>query len=78
MQARGPLMVEHRLSEKMIALIEERNELLGTTGTVDPYFVAAVVDYFLVYADRTHHGKEEEILFRELDKKISRDKDVPR
>jgi len=69
MQARGPLMIEHRLSEKMIALIKERNAGIGDTGRIDPCFVAVVVDYFMIYADRTHHGKEEEILFRELDKK---------
>jgi len=29
----------------------------------------AAVDFFRSYADRTHHGKEEDILFRELAKK---------
>jgi len=27
------------------------------------------VDFFRIYADRCHHGKEEDILFRELVKK---------
>jgi hemerythrin-like domain-containing protein len=31
--------------------------------------VTAAVDFLRTYADRTHHGKEEDILFRELGKK---------
>lgn len=33
------------------------------------YVIDAAVDFIRTYADRTHHGKEEEILFRELGKK---------
>jgi hemerythrin-like domain-containing protein len=36
---------------------------------VDPVLVDIVVDFIKVYADRTHHGKEEDIFFREMDKK---------
>ena len=36
---------------------------------MDPVFVDIAVDFIRVYADRTHHGKEEDILFRELNKK---------
>jgi hemerythrin-like domain-containing protein len=32
-------------------------------------FVDIAVDFIRVYADRTHHGKEEDILFRELKNK---------
>jgi len=32
-------------------------------------FIEVAVDFFRTYADRTHHGKEEDILFRELNKK---------
>jgi hemerythrin-like domain-containing protein len=31
--------------------------------------IDAIVDFIKTYADRTHHGKEEEILFLELSKK---------
>jgi hemerythrin-like domain-containing protein len=69
MQARGPLMIEHRLIEAMIAVIQRKLERAAQTQSVDPYFVDAAVDFIRFYADRTHHGKEEDILFRDLRKK---------
>lgn len=69
MQARGLLMIEHRLIERMINSIEETLKQVETTGEVDPLFVDIAADFIRVYADRTHHGKEEDILFRNLAKK---------
>ena len=66
MQARGLLMIEHRLIEKMLAVIRAKLKLAEQELAIDPYFVDAAVDFIRVYADRTHHGKEEDILFREL------------
>ena len=69
MQARGPLMIEHRLIEKMLKLVNKVLTKIEKQETVDPVFIDTVVDFIRTYADRTHHGKEEEILFRELEKK---------
>jgi len=69
MQARGPLMIEHRLIERMIAFIRDALAQIQSAGKVDPLFVDTAVDFVRMYADRTHHGKEEEILFRDLDKR---------
>jgi hemerythrin-like domain-containing protein len=69
MQARGPLMIEHRLIERMIRQIQNVLQEIGATDAVDPLFIDTAVDFIRVYADRTHHGKEEDILFRELQKK---------
>lgn len=69
MQARGPLMIEHRLIEKMIQVIQRTLEHIKQTRVIDPYFVDTAVDFIRIYADRTHHGKEEDILFRELRRK---------
>ena len=66
MRPRGPLMVEHRLIEKMIALVREQLPLIQERDQVDPVLLDTVVDFVRTYADRTHHGKEEEILFRDL------------
>jgi hemerythrin-like domain-containing protein len=66
MQARGPLMIEHRLIERMISLISDALVNIEATQKVDPLFIDAAVDFIRTYADRTHHGKEEDILFREL------------
>jgi hemerythrin-like domain-containing protein len=65
----GPLMVEHRLIERMIAVMETEVQRVQNTGKVDPGFIDIAVDFIRTYADRCHHGKEEEILFRELKKK---------
>ena len=69
MQARGPLMIEHRLIERMLSVIKGVLTKIESGYKVDPVFVDIAVDFIRVYADRTHHGKEEDILFRELDNK---------
>jgi len=69
MQARGPLMMEHRLIEQMLNVIQCALERVVQTKSIDPCFVDTAVDFIRVYADRTHHGKEEDILFRELQAK---------
>jgi hemerythrin-like domain-containing protein len=69
MQARGPLMVEHRLIERMLSVIKDALVQIESSHSVDPVFVDTAVDFIRIYADRTHHGKEEEILFRDLDKR---------
>lgn len=62
----GPLMVEHRLIERMIALLGREAKRIRATGKADTDFVLAGIEFIRLYADRSHHGKEEEILFREL------------
>ncbi|MBN2331785.1 MAG: hemerythrin domain-containing protein [Deltaproteobacteria bacterium] len=69
MQARGQLMIEHRLIERMLSVIKKVLVKIESEHEVDPVFVDIAVDFIRVYADRTHHGKEEDILFRELNKK---------
>ena len=75
MQARGLLMIEHRLIEQMLEVIQQRVKHAEQTGAIDPYFVDTAVDFIRVYADRTHHGKEEDILFRDLRTKHLSDTD---
>ncbi|MBK5225481.1 MAG: hemerythrin domain-containing protein [Thermoleophilia bacterium] len=75
MQARGPLMIEHRLIERMIATIHRMLALVEKTRTLDPSFVDAAADFIRFYADRTHHGKEEDILFRDLKERDLSDTD---
>ncbi|MBW1781771.1 MAG: hemerythrin domain-containing protein [Deltaproteobacteria bacterium] len=69
MQARGPLMIEHRLIERMLSAIRDVLAKIESEHSVDPVLVDIAVDFIRVYADRTHHGKEEDILFRELTNK---------
>jgi hemerythrin-like domain-containing protein len=65
----GPLMIEHRLIERMISVMREELQLLEKGKAVDTAFIVTAVDFIRTYADRCHHGKEEDILFRELQKK---------
>ena len=69
MQARGPLMIEHRLIERMISIIKDVIVQIESNREVDPLFVDTAVDFIRTYADQTHHGKEEDILFRDLSKR---------
>ena len=65
----GPLMWEHRLIEKMLASLMKHIDKIEKSKKVDPLVIDMAVDFVRTYADRTHHGKEEEILFRDLAKK---------
>lgn len=67
MQARAPLMIEHRLIERMIYIIRRELKLVELTQVIDPVFVDLAADFIGTYADRTHHGKEEDILFKKLE-----------
>ncbi len=69
MQARGPLMIEHRLIERMLSVIKKVLDQIESQQRIDPVFVDTAVDFIRFYADRTHHGKEEDILFRDLNDK---------
>ncbi len=65
----GPLMWEHRLIERMLRTVEIKLPVIQSQSNFDPVFIDSVVDFIQTYADRTHHGKEEDILFKELGKK---------
>ncbi|MBN1521740.1 MAG: hemerythrin domain-containing protein [Candidatus Aureabacteria bacterium] len=66
MKPRGPLMIEHRLIEKMIDIIKKEMDDIKRSKQADSAFIDIAVDFIRIYADRTHHGKEEDILFRSL------------
>lgn len=63
------LMIEHRVIEKMIYLIDEAVPIIEKAETVDGLLIDTFADFIRTYADRCHHGKEEEILFRDLSRK---------
>jgi hemerythrin-like domain-containing protein len=65
----GPLMIEHRWIERVIAALEARLDRRRAEETLDPLYVEKVVDFLRTYADRCHHGKEEDILFRDLERR---------
>ena len=65
----APLMIEHRLIERMVRVMEDYVASTQASKKVNPAFVDTVCDFFRTYGDRTHHGKEEDILFARLAKK---------
>lgn len=69
MQPIGPLMIEHRLIERMVHCLKDHAEDVRAGHHPEPELLRTAVDFFRVYADRTHHGKEEDILFEELQNK---------
>jgi len=69
MEPVGPLMIEHRLIERMIDLLKREHSRLSKDNRVNARFIDHAVDFIRTYADRCHHGKEEDILFKQLTEK---------
>jgi len=65
----APMMIEHRLIEKILPVVTAVKVDMERTGKADVEAVAAIVDFFRFYGDQVHHGKEEKIYFHELAKK---------
>lgn len=62
----GPLMREHRVIERMLAVLSRELDSAVDRGGIDPALIDTATDFIRTYADRCHHGKEEDILFRRL------------
>ncbi len=69
----APLMIEHRLIERMVKVMKNTMDLMDTTGKAGLEFIDEAVDFIRTYADRCHHGKEEDILFHLLAEKAISD-----
>ena len=72
----GPLISEHRLIERMLALMQRDFQRIKDNvavdpefAFVDPVFIDTAVDFFRTYTDHCHHRKEEDILFPALSTK---------
>jgi hemerythrin-like domain-containing protein len=66
-------MIEHRLIERLLTLmnreyqrIKDNMDVDPEFAFVDPVFIDTAVDFIRTYADRCHHGKEEDLLFQAL------------
>jgi hemerythrin-like domain-containing protein len=67
MKPRGMLMIEHRLIERMIDIIEAETFKIEKGRIIDEFTIDSIIDFMNFYADATHHGKEEDILFSRLE-----------
>ena len=66
-------MIEHRLIERLLTLMAQEFKRIKDNvavdpefAFVDPVFIDTAVDFIRTYADRCHHGKEEDLLFKAL------------
>ena len=69
MMPAGLLMIEHRLIERAMGAMKAELVRMTEQQRVDAAFIDLALDFFKTYADRCHHGKEEDILFRDLAEK---------
>ncbi|HAM53327.1 MAG TPA: cation-binding protein, partial [Nitrospiraceae bacterium] len=65
----GSLMVEHRVIERMLGLLKHELTMIIEQGKTNGIVIDVGIDFFSTYVAKFHHRKEEEILFRELEKK---------
>ena len=63
------LMEEHRIIEKTLNMFEAEIKRISEENHIDPISMYVSIDFIRTYVDQAHHGKEEDILFRDLSKK---------
>jgi len=54
---------EHDVILRSLELLESFSTRLGDGQTVSPDTLDSLIEFFRLYADKTHHGKEEALLF---------------
>ena len=67
MTATEELMTEHRAIERMLAVLDAAGGRLEAGERVRPDLLREAVDFVRNFADRCHHGKEEDNLFPRLE-----------
>ncbi|MBI2472228.1 MAG: hemerythrin domain-containing protein [Planctomycetes bacterium] len=63
------LVDEHVLIKRLLALIPSIAEYTESSLSVDKDLILGCVDFIRTYADKYHHMKEEDILFKYVDEK---------
>jgi len=61
------LKTEHRAIKRMLEVLDAVCERLRTGERIDPAHLNQIIKFFQEFADRCHHGKEEEIFFPALE-----------
>jgi len=67
MLATDELKAEHEGITLMLRVLEEIVSQVESGREVDPEDIAQVIEFFKVFADACHHGKEEQLLFPALE-----------
>jgi len=75
MTATEDLRAEHEGIRVMLRILAKVCETLESGKKVDQNHLEGIIEFLTVFADKCHHGKEEEMLFPELEKSgISKDR----
>jgi hemerythrin-like domain-containing protein len=61
------LKTEHRAIKRMLDVLDAVCGRLRTGERIDPAHANQIIEFFHAFADRCHHGKEEEIFFPALE-----------
>jgi hypothetical protein len=64
------LKEEHEGILLMLRILEKVSAKLKSGEKVDPDHLERIVEFFRVFADKCHHGKEEDLLFPEMEKLV--------
>ena len=60
---------EHAVILRVLDATEKVGERLESGADVPPQVLSTTIEFLKLYADRQHHGKEEDLLFPELEKR---------
>lgn len=61
------LTEEHTTIKSMLQILEKVCQKLDSGIEVNPQHLAQIIEFIKVFADKCHHGKEEDLLFPELE-----------
>lgn len=63
---------EHTNIRRMLKVIREVSYRVMTLGEFDVEDVTSIIDFVRIYADKHHHGKEEDILFETMNQELEK------
>jgi hemerythrin-like domain-containing protein len=63
MKATDQLRDEHKGILLMLAILDNVSTKLATAGSLDKGHLEGMLEFFSVFVDKCHHGKEEDLLF---------------
>ena len=63
MKATDQLRDEHKGILLMLAILDNVSTKLATEGSLDKSHLEGMLEFFSVFVDKCHHGKEEDLLF---------------
>jgi hemerythrin-like domain-containing protein len=67
--ATSVLRKEHEAILKMLDATDEAAKQIERGGAADPEVLSGLLEFLRLFADRCHHGKEEDLLFPKLEQK---------